>query len=72
MESHFTDANLFDQLEAADDTAFDSLAFGVVAMSEDGTVTNYNIAESRISGLAAENVVGLTLPPPNVSLSELF
>ena len=58
MESYFTDANLFDQLEAADDTALDALAFGVVAMSEDGTVTSYNIAESRVSGLTAANVVG--------------
>lgn len=58
METLFTDANLLDRLEAADDTALDALAFGIVAMLDDGTVTSYNLAESRISGLTAANVVG--------------
>jgi photoactive yellow protein len=58
MDCSFTDTGLFDRLEAADDSALDALPFGVVAMSEDGTVTGYNLEECRLSGLAAANVVG--------------
>ena len=58
MDLNFTNTNMMDQLEAADDASLDGLPFGVVAMSEDGTVTSYNTAESRLSGLTRENVVG--------------
>ena len=58
MDSNFTNTGLMDQLEAADDAALDALSFGVIAMSEDGTVTSYNITESRLSGLTRESVVG--------------
>ena len=40
------------------DTALDELSFGVVGMSEDGTVNSYNLAESRLSGLTPANVIG--------------
>jgi photoactive yellow protein len=58
MDCSFTDTSLLDKLEAADDAALDSLPFGVVAMSKDGIVTSYNIAESRLSGLTKANVAG--------------
>ena len=47
-----------DQLEASDDAARDNVPFGVIAMAEDGTVTSYNMAESRLSGLTPAKVVG--------------
>ena len=58
MDCNFTDTDLLDRLDAMDDTALDALPFGVVAMSNDGTVTSYNLAESRLSGLTPANVVG--------------
>lgn len=58
MDSNFTNTSLLDQLEAADDAALDALPFGVIAMSEDGTVTSYNLAESRLSGMTRERVIG--------------
>jgi photoactive yellow protein len=54
----FTDADLLDRLDTADDAALDALSFGVVAMGGDGTVTSYNALESRTSGLSAINVIG--------------
>ena len=54
----FDGADLFEHLELADDAALDVLPFGVVAMAQDGTVTSYNAAESRLTGLSPANVVG--------------
>jgi photoactive yellow protein len=58
MDCSFTDADLLDRLEAADDSELDSLSFGVVAMSKDGIVVSYNVAEGRLSGLTPANVLG--------------
>jgi photoactive yellow protein len=58
LDWSFTEPGLLDQLEAADDTALDSAPFGVIAMAEDGAVTSYNAAESRLSGLTSAKVVG--------------
>jgi photoactive yellow protein len=58
MDCSFTDTDLLDRLEAADDTELDALPFGVVAMSKDGTVVSYNVAEGRLSGLTPANVLG--------------
>jgi photoactive yellow protein len=58
MSVDFSDPHLLDALEAADDATLDALPFGVVAMSFDGTVTSYNVAESRLSGLSPANVLG--------------
>jgi photoactive yellow protein len=58
MNCNFADTDLLDRLEAMDDTALDALPFGVVAMSEAGTVTRYNLAESHLSGLTPAIVVG--------------
>jgi photoactive yellow protein len=58
MDCKFTDIALLDRLEEADDAALDTLPFGVVAMSEDGTVRSYNVAESRLSGLEPANAIG--------------
>jgi photoactive yellow protein len=53
----FTDPDLLDRLEAADDATLDTAPFGVVAMTEDGDVTSYNAAESQLSGLTHAKVV---------------
>ena len=58
MDWTFTDPSLFDRLEASDDAALDTAPFGIVVMTEDGTVTGYNLAESRLSGLAPARVIG--------------
>jgi photoactive yellow protein len=58
MDCSFTDTDLLDRLEAADDTELDALSFGVVAMSNDGAVVSYNVAEGRLSGLTPANVLG--------------
>ena len=58
MDCNFTDTDLLDRLDAMADTALDELSFGVVGMSEDGTVNSYNLAESRLSGLTPANVIG--------------
>jgi photoactive yellow protein len=59
MTWSFTEPDLMNWLEAADDAALDDLPFGVVAMMEDGTVTSYNAAESKLAGLSPEKVIGL-------------
>jgi photoactive yellow protein len=58
LDWNFTDPRLLDRLEEADDAALDTAPFGVVAMTEDGDVTSYNAAESRLSGLTPSRVIG--------------
>ena len=58
MSLTFTQPELLEGLATADADALDSLLFGVVGMAPDGTVTSYNLAESRLSGLTPANVVG--------------
>ena len=57
MDWIFTDPNLLDRLEAADDAALDTAPFGVVAMTKGGDVTSYNAAESHLSGLTRARVI---------------
>ena len=58
---HFDSADVFERLEAIVDVParFDELDFGVIAMDLEATVIAYNQAESKLSGLAADRVVGL-------------
>jgi photoactive yellow protein len=58
MDLTFTNPGLMNQLDSADSAAKDALPFGVVTMLLDGTVTGYNLAESRLSGLTRESVMG--------------
>jgi photoactive yellow protein len=58
LEWNFTDPGLLDWLEAADDVAPDTAPFGIIAMTQDGLVTSYSAAESRLSGLTPAKVVG--------------
>jgi photoactive yellow protein len=58
LDWKFDDTDLLERLEAADDATLDAAPFGVVAMTEDGVVTSYNAAESRLSGLTPARVVG--------------
>ncbi len=54
----FTDPDLFDWLNSATVVELDSLPYGVIAMSLDGTVEAYNLAESKLAGLTPERVIG--------------
>lgn len=54
----FTDPDLMDWFERADNAALDAVAFGVVAMADDGMVVSYNRAESQLSGMTPANVIG--------------
>ena len=56
--SVFTDPGLFDWLTSATVVELDTLPFGVIAMSLDGTVEAYNVAESKLAGLTPERVIG--------------
>lgn len=50
--------DLIDALESLDADGLDALEFGVVAMAPDGFVVGYNDAESALSGLAKDRVIG--------------
>lgn len=52
------DADVLDQLLAADDDVLDALPFGVIGMDDDHQVVLYNRAESALSGLSPERVLG--------------
>ncbi len=54
----FTDPGLFDWLNSATVVELDWLPYGVIAMSLDGTVDAYNLAESKLAGLTPERVIG--------------
>ena len=54
----FTDPGLFDWLNSATVVELDTLPYGVIAMSLDGTVEAYNLAESKLAGLTPERVIG--------------
>lgn len=54
----FTDPNLFDWLNAATAAEIDTLPFGVVGMTLDGTVDVYNVEEGKLAGLTPSRVIG--------------
>jgi len=54
----FGDVDLFDQLMASSDAQLQDTPFGVVAMDADHRVVIYNRAESTLSGLSPQRVVG--------------
>src|SRR5579875_3244196 len=54
----FDDAGLLDALEALPLSGIDDLDFGLIVMDRDGTVTGYNDAEAKFSGLPRDGVVG--------------
>ncbi len=54
----FESINLYDELLAADVAVLDSLPFGVIVMGDDHRVVFYNRAESVLSGLTPDRVVG--------------
>ena len=57
----FDSSDVFEQLEALVDqpSKLDEISFGIVAMDLEGTVIAYNRAESVLSGLASERVIGV-------------
>ena len=54
----YTDPGLFDWLYTASAAELDTLPFGIVAMTLDGTVEHYNIAEGKLAGLTPSRVIG--------------
>ena len=54
----FDAPDALNQLAALGDAELDALAFGVVRMSLDGTVTAYNATESQSSHLSREATLG--------------
>lgn len=54
----FDDPDLLTQLEAAPPGAIDAAGFGLIVMDRTGTVAEYSAAESRLSGLPPERVIG--------------
>lgn len=54
----FDDARALEKLDALDSEDLDGFDFGVVRMDRAGYVVSYNKAESRLSGLDPETVMG--------------
>jgi photoactive yellow protein len=54
----FADPGLLGALEATPLDRIDDLGFGLIVMDRDGRVTGYNQAESQLSGLPVDEVVG--------------
>jgi photoactive yellow protein len=54
----FADPGLLDALESVPLDGIDNLGFGLVVMDRDGRVIGYNRAESELSGLPADGVIG--------------
>jgi len=54
----FAQADIAERLDTADSDTLDLLSFGVVKMDLNDVVLDYNDAESRLSGLSKESVVG--------------
>src|ERR1700743_3123768 len=70
----FADAGLLGTLEATGLDGIDAFGFGLIVMDRDGRVLGYNQAESKLSGLPADGVVGRNFfveigPCPNNSLA---
>ena len=54
----FDQDDLLQVLEAASHEALEAAPFGVIGMERDGTVSQYNAAESRLAGLSPGRVLG--------------
>lgn len=56
--AQFADPGLLDALESASLDSIDDFGFGLIVMDRDGRVLGYNQAESKLSGLPADEVIG--------------
>lgn len=54
---NFDTVNL-SQLDGASSAALNAAAFGIVKMSHDGKVTDYNDWQSKFTGISKENTIG--------------
>ena len=54
----FEDPGLPGALESVPPDRIDDIAFGLIVMDRDGTVTGYNQTESQLSGLPVSEVTG--------------
>ena len=58
MNPTFEAANLIDLIAKSTPAELDTLDFGVIGMSDDGTVVAYNEVEGVLSGLTPSRVIG--------------
>ena len=58
MQPEFSSNEILVWLENQEQSVYDSLPFGLIRMTSDGIVVNYNKAESDIAGVAPENAIG--------------
>jgi len=58
MPLAFSQADLFDRIEALTDTQLDKLDFGTIGFDAETTVRRYNAFESKWAGLAPSRVLG--------------
>ena len=56
--AQFADPGLLDALESVPPGRIDDFDFGLIVMDRDGRVLGYNQAESKLSGLPADEVIG--------------
>jgi photoactive yellow protein len=56
-DTSFEQADLATLLERSDDSALDTLGFGVIGFDQSGQVKRYNAFESQAAGLRAERVL---------------
>ena len=54
----FSQSDLLDHFENTSQAEFDRLDFGVIKLDSSGNVLEYNIYESRATGLSRDRVVG--------------
>lgn len=55
---NFDDVNLYDDLLGAGDDELDAAPFGIIGLADDHRAVSYNRAESELSGLSTERVLG--------------
>lgn len=58
MNHTFSSPEILQWLDSQNQPEYDNLPFGLVQMSHDGTIKNYNTEESKIAGVLRENAIG--------------
>jgi photoactive yellow protein len=54
----FDSSDLLQWLETNSESEYDTMDFGIVRMDHEGTVVAYNLAQSNLSGMKKEQVLG--------------
>lgn len=61
MTISFEQADILSRLEALDDTALDSVDFGIIGFNFDNVVSRYNAFEARLAAFKPEDALGKNL-----------